>query len=67
VAGDVLLLQADSIEQTMAWLASQQATALRETTVREILGGAAEQAQPAAARRDESLQPGATVQGSPHA
>ncbi len=66
VAGDVLLLQADSIEQTMAWLASQQAALLRETTVREILGGAAGQVPPAAVRRDESLQPGTTVKRSTH-
>ena len=66
VAGDVLLLQADSIEQTMAWLASQQAALLRETTVREILGGVAGQVPPAAVRRDESLQPGTTVKRSTH-
>ena len=66
-AGDVLLLQADSIKQTMAWLASQQAATMRETTVREILGGVTGQEQPAGVRRDGSLQPGATVKGSPHA
>ena len=67
VAGDVLLLQADSIEQTMAWLASQQATQLRETSVREILGPGAAPEQPPAGRREESLQPGAAVKGSTHA
>lgn len=67
VAGDVLLLQADSIDQTMAWLAGQQAAHLRETSVREILDPAADQGQAAAGRADESLQPGAPVKGSTHA
>lgn len=67
VAGDVLLLQADSIEQTMAWLARQQATQLRETSVREILGPGAGPEQTPAGRREESLQPGAAVKGSTHA
>lgn len=67
VAGDVLLLQADSIEQTMAWLASQQAVALRETSVREILNPTTGQEQAAAVRPDESLQPGTTIKRSTHA
>jgi cyanophycin synthetase len=67
VAGDVLLLQADSIEQTMAWLASQQAVPLRETSVREILSPTDGQEQAAAVRQDESLQPGATIERSTHA
>lgn len=67
VAGDVLLLQADSIEQTMAWLASQQAGRLRETSVVDLLGPAPAPDQPAPGRRSDSLQPGATIQGPSHA
>jgi cyanophycin synthetase len=51
VAGDVLLLQADSIEQTMAWLASQQTAHARETSVRNLIGPPAEQGDPAPSRR----------------
>jgi cyanophycin synthetase len=51
VAGDVLLLQADSIEQTMTWLASQQTAHARETSVRNLLGPPAEEGHPAPSRR----------------
>ncbi len=61
-SGDVLLLQADSIEQTMAWLASQTHVPFRETSVREILG----QGTPSSGQRNDSLQPGPTIKGSSH-
>jgi cyanophycin synthetase len=68
--GDVVLLQADSVEQTMPWLREQYGARLRETSVHEA---AASVAAPVAADRTStvtdpaSLQSGPSVKGSTHA
>jgi hypothetical protein len=68
--GDVVLLQADSVEQTMPWLREQYGSRLRETSVHEAVTGPA--AEPVAADRATqpaapgSLQSGAPVKGPTH-
>jgi len=64
VEGDVVLLQADSVEQTMPWLREHYGPRIRETSVHDVAAGPdAEAPQPAPA----SLQAGAPVKGSTHA
>ncbi|MFM8635130.1 MAG: Mur ligase family protein [Planctomycetia bacterium] len=66
-AGEVVLLQADSVEQTMPWLRQHYGERLRATSAHEVLGEP-EPAKPAVADPvPASLQPGAPVKGPSNA
>ena len=68
--GDVVLLQADSVEQTMPWLREHYGTRLRETTVHDVATGPTPEPvavpRPTAPQAPGSLQAGAPVKRSTH-
>ena len=65
--GDVVLLQADSVEQTMPWLNEHYRGRLREINARDLVGQPATQTPPAERQAvPASLQSGPTVEGPAH-